>query len=98
MDHLCYLCFVFVILSRPFSAALWSPDGKGLTSWLLFVIFNCAFVTFPCGILGQMWYMIYRFLIFAVFLTLNTFVYLCRCTRMCVLYVCTMCEGCPVNA
>ena len=24
-----------------------------LTSWL-----NCAFVTFPCGILGQMWYLI----------------------------------------
>ena len=21
--------------------------GKGLTSWLLFVIFNCEFVTFP---------------------------------------------------
>ena len=34
-------------------SALWSPAGKGLTSWLLFVMFNCVFVTFQCGILGQ---------------------------------------------
>ena len=39
MDHLCYLCLVFVILLRLFIAALWSPEGKGLTSWLLFVMF-----------------------------------------------------------
>ena len=58
MDHLCYLCLVFVMLSRLFIAALWSPAGKGLTTWLLFVMFNCGFVTFPYGILGQMWYMI----------------------------------------
>ena len=30
---------VFVMLSRLFIAALWSPEGKGLTSWLLFVMF-----------------------------------------------------------
>ena len=53
MDHLCYLCLAFVMLSRLFIAALWSPAGKGLTSWLLFVMFNCVFVTFPCGILGH---------------------------------------------
>ena len=58
MDHLCYLCLVFVMLKRLFIAALWSPDGKGLTSWLSFVMFNCVFVTFPCGILGQVWYLI----------------------------------------
>ena len=50
---LCYLCLVFVMLSRLFIAALWSPAAKGLNSWLLFVMFNCVFVTFPCGILGQ---------------------------------------------
>ena len=36
------------MLSRLFIAALWSPAGKGLTSagiWLLFVMFNCVFVT-----------------------------------------------------
>ena len=53
MDHLCYLCLVFVMLSRLFIAALWSPAGKGLTSWILFVMFNCVFVTFPCGTLGH---------------------------------------------
>ena len=50
MDHLFYLCLVFVMLSRLFVAALWSPAGKGLTAWLLFVLSNCDFVTFPyCG-------------------------------------------------
>ena len=34
VDHLCYLCLVFVMLSRLFITALWSPAGKGLTSWL----------------------------------------------------------------
>ena len=46
---------MFVILSPLFISALWSPAGKGLSSWLLFVMFNCVFVTFPCGILGQVW-------------------------------------------
>ena len=55
MDHLCYLCLVFVIILRLFIAALWSPAGKGLTSWPLlndvkcflslshvsYVVFNC---------------------------------------------------------
>ena len=46
------------MLSRLFIAAFWSSAGKGLTSWLLFVMFNCVFVTFPCGILVQLWYLI----------------------------------------
>ena len=46
------------MLSRLFIAPLWSPAGKGLISRLLFVMFNCVFVTSPCGILGQMWYLI----------------------------------------
>ena len=58
MDHLCYSFLVFVMLSRLFIAALWSHARKGLTSWLLFVMLNCVFVTFPCGILGQVWYLI----------------------------------------
>ena len=69
MDHLCHLCLVFVMLSRLFTAAMWSSARKGLTSWLLFVILNCVFVTFPCGILGQVRYLIVSFLIFAVILT-----------------------------
>ena len=27
--------------------ALWSPVGKGLTSWLSFVMSNCEVITFP---------------------------------------------------
>ena len=46
MDHLCYLCLVFVMFSRLFIAVVWSPAGKGLTSWLLSVMFNCVSVTF----------------------------------------------------
>ena len=55
---MCYLCLVFFVLSHLFIAALWSPAGKGLTSWLLFLMFNFVFVTFPSGILGQVWYLI----------------------------------------
>ena len=46
------------MLSHLLIAALWSPVGKGLTSWLSFVVLNCVVVTFPFGILGQMWYLI----------------------------------------
>ena len=49
------------MLSRLFIVALWSPAGKGLTSWLLLVMFIVFFVTFPCGILGQSWYLIVSF-------------------------------------
>ena len=51
----------FVVLSRLFFTAVWSPAGKGLSSWLLFVMFNCVFITFPCGILGQVWCLIVSF-------------------------------------
>ena len=40
---LCLLC----ICMRLFVCALWSPVGKGLTSWLPFVVSDCKFVTFP---------------------------------------------------
>ena len=52
VDHLWYLCLAFVMLTRLFIAALWSPEGKGLTSWLVCDVY-CDFVTFPFGILGQ---------------------------------------------
>ena len=51
-----------------FIGALWSPVGKGLTSVLSFVMFNCVFVAFTFGIMGQMWYMIVSFPDFASFL------------------------------
>ena len=40
---LCLLC----LCVRLFICALWSPAGKGLTSWLSFVVSNCEFVAFP---------------------------------------------------
>ena len=43
MDHLYYFCLVFVMLS---CASVWSLAGKGLTSWLLFVVSISEFVTF----------------------------------------------------
>ena len=40
---LCLQC----LCTRLFICALWSPAGKGLTSWLSFVVSYCEFVTFP---------------------------------------------------
>ena len=62
VGHLRFLCLVFLMFSRLFIAALWSSAGKGLTSWLLLVMFNVfVFVSFPCGIPGQVWYLIVSF-------------------------------------
>ena len=61
LHHLCFLCLVFLMLSRLIIAALWSLAGKGLTSRLLLVMFIVFFVTLPCGILGQVWYLIVSF-------------------------------------
>ena len=35
------------LCARLFIHALWSPAGKGLTSWLSFVVSNNEFVTLP---------------------------------------------------
>ena len=41
-------CLVIAMFcARLFICALWSPAGKGLTSWLSFVVSNYEFVTFP---------------------------------------------------
>ena len=41
-------CLMFAMsLCALFICALWSLAGKGLTSWLSFVVSNCEFVTFP---------------------------------------------------
>ena len=47
MVHICFLCLVFLMLSRLFIAVLWSPAGKGLTSCLLLVMFIVCFCYFP---------------------------------------------------
>ena len=38
-NMLCFCAHLFIY-------ALWSPAGKGLTSWLSFVMSNCEVVTF----------------------------------------------------
>ena len=46
--HLCYFCPVlFYFHALLFVDALWSPAGKGLTSWLSFVMSYCDVVIFP---------------------------------------------------
>ena len=49
MDHLYAISVLFLSCIRVhlFIDALWSPAGKGLTSWLSFVMSNCEVVTFP---------------------------------------------------
>ena len=39
--------FCLCLCSRLFISALWSSSGKGLTSWLSFVVSYYEFVTFP---------------------------------------------------
>ena len=55
-------CLVFAMFcARLFICALWSPAGKGLTSWLSFVVSSVSLSLshhFPIGILGQVWYLI----------------------------------------
>ena len=45
MDPFCYLCFMSVMLSCLFFAALWAPVGKGLVSWLSCVLCFLVFVS-----------------------------------------------------
>ena len=41
------LVFAMSLCARLFICALRSLAGKGLTSWLSFVVSNCEIVTFP---------------------------------------------------
>ena len=70
MDH---LCFVLVLLSHLFIAALWSPEGKGLTSWLLFVMFIEILLLSNLLSWDRCVTWLYRFPILAVFLTIMLF-------------------------
>ena len=60
MAHLCF-CVLCFLCSRVCSLL---PSGHllGRTDLLALVgDVNCIFVTFPCGILGQVWYLIVSF-------------------------------------
>ena len=90
---LCYLYLVFAMLLRLSIAALRSPAGKGLTSSRLFVKSNCDCVIFPCGILGQVWYLI---VLIPDFCTLTYFHKRSEliCTQRCFNVCCTLCKIC----
>ena len=81
MDHLCFLCLVFLMLLLMFITALWSPAYKVLTSWLLLVMFIVFLLLshvvswVRCGTL------LYRFLIFASFPTLLSVTSQSMCTK-----------------
>ena len=60
--------FLLCFRARLFIDALWSPAGKGLTSWLSFVMSNCEVVTYPFVSWVRCCAWLYRFLIFALFL------------------------------
>ena len=64
-----FICLVSAMPLRLFIAALWSTAGKGLTSRLLFVVFN--FVLSLSHVVSWVWCgtWLYRFLILAPFLT-----------------------------
>ena len=68
---LCFFCVVFVCYFIKISkfalpgvmlmyerTSIDRKKEKKDTSWLLFMMFNCVFDTFPCGILGQVWFLI----------------------------------------
>ena len=62
-------CFLLCFRARLFIDTLWSPAGKGLIPWLSFVMSNCEVVTFPVVSWVRCAAWLYRFLIFALFLT-----------------------------
>ena len=69
-DLLCFSVFCLQCLcARLFICALWSPAGKGLTSWLSFAVSNCEFVTFPLVSWVRCGTWLYRLLIFAPLLS-----------------------------
>ena len=43
----CFVLFCYALMHVCFFDVLWSPAGKGLTSWLSFVMSSCDVVTFP---------------------------------------------------
>ena len=83
MDHLCYFCLVLLCFHARLSVdALWSPAGKGLTSLLSFVMCICDVVTFPLVSWVRCGALLSRFLIIALFLTLNSIMkYHCRFSK-----------------
>ena len=71
MSHKRDARLIWYILSRLFIAALWSPEVKGLSSWLLFVVFIVILLHSHLVSWDRCGTWLYRFLILAVYLTLK---------------------------
>ena len=67
---ICVSCLVFAMLWRLFIAAFYSPAGKELTFWLLFVMFNVYLSLSHVVSWSRCGTWLYRFLICAIFLTM----------------------------
>ena len=52
-----HVCLCNAVLSVPCSLVITCWDRADLLA-LLCVMFSCVFVTFPYGVLGQLWYLI----------------------------------------
>ena len=70
-----FLRLMFLMLSRLFIAALCSPAGKGLTFWLLLVMFIVFLLLSNVVSWVRCSTGFNRFLIFAIFLTFKLFAY-----------------------
>ena len=46
-SYVCSVLCLICLCARLLICILWSPAGKGLTSWLSFVVYNGEFVIFP---------------------------------------------------
>ena len=57
MNLFCYLCFVFHVF-HAFLSVHCSLAGKGYPLDSLVCYAFLCFVTFPCSVLGQVWYLI----------------------------------------
>ena len=69
--------FIHIHTVDPYNwvAALWSPEGKGLASWLLFVMFIVILLLSHLVSCDRCGTWLYQLLILAVFLTSNNVVY-----------------------
>ena len=66
-----FLCGSSLLIVPLFIAALWSPARKGLTSWLLLVMFIVFLLLSHVVSWVRCGTWLYRFLIFAIFLTFS---------------------------
>ena len=52
-----WISFCFLLLSLPSVMAVYCSFVVSCWERADLVTFSCAFVTFPCGVLGQLWYL-----------------------------------------